>query len=167
MFIGIVAKLRGQYALAVEWLKEAERLAETDDTVDIYTVKSQLLEIVKLVPARFIFHFSHTMCKNFSDAFLQHDHPGNTSELNEANFFTKPLLSLESMRRKENQKVRNVLYEKYAGRGRNCSYWEVNYWGLCRGAKLLVSCLFVCLFKPLCRLSSIVGTINYSGSHIN
>ena len=64
MFIGVVAKLRGQYPLAVEWLKEAERLAEIDDTADVYTVQSQLLEIIKLVRARLLRRCSQTVHKS-------------------------------------------------------------------------------------------------------
>ena len=124
----------------MEWLTEAQRLCETDDTVDVYFVQSQLLDIVKIVIARLPCSCPQKLCKNFSHALIQHDDPGNTRELSEAYFFTKPLLSLESMKRGKTQKVSNALYEKYVGKGRNSSYWEVNYWGLCRGANLLVSC---------------------------
>ena len=45
----MIAKSGGQNALAVEWLKKAERLAEMDDTIDVYTVQSKLLSMVHAV----------------------------------------------------------------------------------------------------------------------
>ena len=44
-----MAKTDDQFALAADWLKEVERLAEFDDTADIQIVRSQLEEIVQLV----------------------------------------------------------------------------------------------------------------------
>ena len=47
--IGMIAKIQKQLTLAVEWLREAERLAEIDESADIYTVQSHLLETIHLV----------------------------------------------------------------------------------------------------------------------
>ena len=35
--------------------------------------------------------------------------------------------------------VREALKTQFAGKGRNCSYWPINYWGLCSGESLRVS----------------------------
>ena len=45
--IGMRARNQRQYALAIEWLREAVRLARIDGTVDIPTVQSKLLRTIR------------------------------------------------------------------------------------------------------------------------
>ena len=48
-YIGLVAKTRKMYTLAVEWLMEAKRLARRDRTEDIPTISAELVETIKEV----------------------------------------------------------------------------------------------------------------------
>lgn len=41
------ARIGGQYALAIEWLREAIRLAKTDGTADIPTLRVELLSTIR------------------------------------------------------------------------------------------------------------------------
>ena len=43
-------------------------------------------------------------------------------------------------------KARELLEAKHAGKGRNCSYWPVNTWGLCSGQKLRTTKASAALF---------------------
>ena len=45
----MVAKIRKQYRLAVEWLTEATLLAKVDGTVDISIVQAELMETIREV----------------------------------------------------------------------------------------------------------------------
>ena len=49
LYIGLLAKLRREYTLALEWLKEARRLAKTDRTVDVPIVQAELAEMIREV----------------------------------------------------------------------------------------------------------------------
>lgn len=55
LYIGRVAKSRKQYALAVEWLNEARRLAKLDQTVDIPTVQAELVALIHEVNSASIY----------------------------------------------------------------------------------------------------------------
>ena len=48
-YIGFVAREDLQFNVAVEWLKEAKRLAELDGTADISTVQTELIHMIKEV----------------------------------------------------------------------------------------------------------------------
>ena len=59
-YIGIVAKNDLQFNVAVEWLKEAIRLARIDGTTDISTAQTELIHIIKEVcPERFVSAFNN------------------------------------------------------------------------------------------------------------
>ena len=48
-YVGLLAKSRMEFTTAVEWLKEARRLAKIDATVDVSTVQTELIDTIKSV----------------------------------------------------------------------------------------------------------------------
>ena len=48
-YIGLVAKVRKKYTLAVDWLVEARRLARIDALADVPTINAELVETIKEV----------------------------------------------------------------------------------------------------------------------
>lgn len=48
-YMGLVAKIRGQYTLAIQWLEEAKLLAKIDGTIDVATVTAEILDVIRLV----------------------------------------------------------------------------------------------------------------------
>ena len=48
-YIGLVAKVRRKYTLAVDWLVEATRLARIDALADVTTINTELVETIKEV----------------------------------------------------------------------------------------------------------------------
>ena len=53
----MVAKIRKQFTSAVEWLREAGRLAKLDGTVDVSSVQVELIDTIRQVKAVVVTHF--------------------------------------------------------------------------------------------------------------
>ena len=53
LYIGLVAKARMQFTLAIEWLQQAKGLAKIDGTADIPRVQLELIDTIKQVMALF------------------------------------------------------------------------------------------------------------------
>ena len=138
LYIGLVAKFRKQYTLAVEWLREAKRLATVERTrQDIPTVQAELIDTIKEVSIALVLieQPCHIMWDTFS---LQHDRLRDFQGFSNPNFFMTDIHSLHSTDG-ENAKVKDVLQSTYAGKGRKCSHWPMNVWALCSGENLHVS----------------------------
>ena len=63
--------------------------------------------------------------------------------------FLKPLKS-HLNDNKNKFKVKNVMQDGYQGKGRTCSYWPMNEWGLCSGANFHVSPHSISPFSRSC-----------------